>query len=153
VSSTHITQHINATREAVYRALLDPQAVATWMVPDDMTSHVHSFDAREGGEFRISLTYNAPTNTGKTDAQTDTFQGRFAKLVPNELVVQVIEFESADPGMRGEMTVQYSLFDADGGTDVVAVHENLPPALSPRDNEIGWRISLGKLAALVEKVR
>lgn len=43
------------------------------MVPDQMTSHIHSFDAREGGRFRISLTYDAPTTAGKTNPQTDTF--------------------------------------------------------------------------------
>jgi len=56
------------------------------MVPTGMTSHVHAFDAREGGSFRISLTYDAPTGTGKTTAHTDTFHGRFVKLVPNEQV-------------------------------------------------------------------
>ena len=151
MSSTHITQHIKAPREAVYRALLDPQAVATWMVPNGMTSHVHAFDAHEGGSFRVSLTYDQVTGTGKTDAQTDTFQGRFAKLVPNELVVQIIEFETADPAMRGEMTVTYKLVDAKGGTDVIASHENLPPGVPAADNQTGWRMSLGKLAALVEQ--
>jgi hypothetical protein len=29
-----------------------------------MTSHVHEFDPREGGSFRISLTYDEPTGTG-----------------------------------------------------------------------------------------
>jgi uncharacterized protein YndB with AHSA1/START domain len=150
VSSTHITQHINAPRADVYRALLDPQAVATWMVPDGMTSHVHTFDAREGGEFRITLTYATPTTTGKTSAQTDTFQGRFSELVPDERVVQVIEFDTDDPALRGEMTVSYSLVEAKGGTDVIATHENLPPGLSAADNQTGWRMSLAKLAALVE---
>jgi uncharacterized protein YndB with AHSA1/START domain len=150
VSSTHITQHINAPRADVYRALLDPQAVATWMVPDGMTSHVHTFDAREGGEFRITLTYETPTTAGKTSAQTDTFQGRFAELVPDERVVQVIEFDTDDPALRGEMTVSYSLVEANGGTDVIAAHENLPPGVSAADNQTGWRMSLTKLAALLE---
>src|SRR5690348_10263364 len=82
MSSTRIDLHVNAPRASVYRALLDASAVATWMVPDGMSSHVHTFDAREGGELRISLTYDAPTGTGKTTAQTDTFHGRFVKLVP-----------------------------------------------------------------------
>jgi uncharacterized protein YndB with AHSA1/START domain len=147
---TRITLHVNAPRASVYRALLDAQAVATWMVPDGMSSHVHAFDAREGGAFRISLTYDAPTGTGKTTAQTDTFHGRFVKLVPNEQVVEAVEFETADPAMQGEMTITITLADANGGTDLLAVHDNLPPGLSPADNETGWRMSLGKLAALVE---
>lgn len=120
------------------------------MVPTGMTSQVHAFDASEGGSFRISLTYDAPTGTGKTTAYTDTFHGRFVKLVPNERVVEVVEFETADPAMRGEMTITFTLTEADGGTDVHAVHDQLPPGLSAADNEIGWRMSLAKLATLVE---
>lgn len=150
VTSTRITRHIDAPRAKVYRALIDARAVETWMVPEGMTSHVHVFDAREGGSFRISLTYDEPSGTGKTTAQTDTYHGHFVKLVPNELVVEEMEFETADPALRGKMTVTFTLSDAGGGTDLLAVHDNLPPGLSPADNEIGWRMSLDKLAALVE---
>ena len=150
MSTTRIRRHVNAPREAVYRAFIDAHAVATWMVPDGMSSQVHEFDAREGGAFRISLTYDAPNATGKTTAHTDTYHGHFVKLVPNALVVEVMEFETADPLMQGEMTVTYTLSDADGGTDIAAVHEGVPPGVSPADNETGWRMSLGKLAAFLE---
>ncbi len=144
---------MNAPRATVYRTLLNADAVATWMVPTGMTSHVHAFDPREGGSFRISLTYDEPTGTGKTTAHTDTYHGQFVKLVPNEQVVEIVEFETADPALRGEMTMSFTLADADGGsaTDVVAVHDHLPPGLSTADNDAGWRMSLGKLAALVER--
>lgn len=151
MSATRIIQRVNAPRAEVYRALLDPHAVATWMVPTGMASHVHEFDAREGGAFRISLTYDTATGTGKTNESTDTFHGRFVRLVPNEQVVEVVEFESADPSLRGEMTITISLVEADGGTEIHAVHDRLPPGLSPADNETGWRSSLAKLADLVEK--
>jgi len=150
MSSTRIHHHVNAPRSLVYRALLDARAVATWMVPTGMTSHVHAFDAREGGSFRISLTYDAPTGTGKTTAHTDTHHGRFVKLVPNEQVVEVVEFETTDPALRGEMTITFTLTDTDGGTDILAVHDGLPPGVSTTDNEVGWRSSLAKLTALVE---
>ena len=141
---------MNAARAIVYRALVDERAVATWMVPTGMTSHVHAFDGREGGSFRISLTYDAPTGTGKTSAHTDTYHGRFVKLVPDEQVVEVVEFETPDPALRGEMTITITLVEADGGTDVLAVHDDLPRGVSAVDNEAGWRSSLAKLAALVE---
>jgi uncharacterized protein YndB with AHSA1/START domain len=143
-------RHLNASRAKVYAALIDETAVATWMVPTGMTSHVHAFEGREGGSFRISLTYDAPTGTGKSDASTDTYHGRFVELVPNERVVQVVEFESDDPALLGEMTITITLADAKGGTELVAVHDALPPGLSPADNEVGWGLSLDKLAALVE---
>jgi uncharacterized protein YndB with AHSA1/START domain len=141
---------VNAPRAIVYRALLDARAVATWMVPTGMTSHVHEFDAREGGLFRISLTYDAPTGTGKTTADSDTYHGRFVKLVTNERVVEVVEFETTDPALGGEMTITISLADADGGTDVLALHDRVPAGLPTADNEAGWRSSLANLAALVE---
>src|SRR5712691_6127550 len=153
MSSTRITRLINAPRASVYRALLDARAVAKWKVPTGMTSHVHAFDAREGGSFRISLTYDAPTGTGKSTAHTDTFHGRFVKLVTDEQVVEVVEFETTDPALRGEMTIMYTLADADGGTDVLAVHDGLPRGLSTADNDVGWQMSLAKLAALVEAAR
>jgi uncharacterized protein YndB with AHSA1/START domain len=116
-----------------------------------MTSEVHAFEGREGGTFRISLTYDAQTGSGKTRARTDTYHGRFVQLVPNARVVEVDEFETADPAMRGEMTITIMLSDADdGGTNLVAVHEGLPPGVSPADNEAGWRASLARLTALVE---
>ena len=149
-TSTRISRHLNAPRAKVYRALLDARAVATWMVPVGMTSHVHVFDAREGGLFRVSLRYDEPTGTGKTTTRTDTYHGHFVKLVPNKQVVEAIEFETADAAMRGEMMVSFTLTDAGGGTDVLAVHDNLPPGLSPSDNETGWQMALDKLAAFVE---
>lgn len=130
MSSTCISRHIDAPRAAVYRALLDPRAVAAWRVPAGMTSRVHAFDPREGGSFRISLTYDGRTGTGKTAAHTDTYHGVFAKLVADKQVVEVVEFETMDPALRGEMTITTTLADADGGTDLFAVHDRLPPGLS-----------------------
>ena len=116
-----------------------------------MTSQVHTFEAREGGAIRVSLTYDAPTAAGKTAAHTDTYHGRFVRLVPDELVVEADEFETEDPALRGEMLSTITLADAPaGGTDVVGMHENLPEGVSAADNETGWRMALGKLAALAE---
>ena len=150
MSTTRVFRHIRAPRPRVYRALLDAESVRQWMVPDGMTSCVHSFEAREGGTFRISLTYDRPTTAGKTSSRTDSFHGRFVRLVPDTEVVQVVEFESDDPAMRGETTITYALADGGGGTDLVGLHENLPPGVPPADNELGWSMSIEKLARLVE---
>ena len=80
MSSTQSARHINAHRAVVYGALVEAGAIATWRVPTGMSSQVHEFDASEGGSFRISLTYDAPTGTGKTTAQTDTYHGHFVSL-------------------------------------------------------------------------
>jgi uncharacterized protein YndB with AHSA1/START domain len=145
-----ITRHVRAARDVVYRALIDADAIAEWRVPVGMTSVVHAFDAREGGSFRVSLSYDDSSQAGKSVAHTDTYHGHFAKLVPDEVVVEVIEFETGDPGLSGEMTMTTTLADAQGGTDVEVVHEGLPSGVSLADNETGTRMALDKLAALVE---
>jgi len=148
--ATRVTQQINAPRERVYRALIDANAIAKWKVPDGMSCSVHSFDAREGGAFRVSLMYDTPAGVGKTIANTDTYHGYFLKLVPNERIVEIDEFETADPKLHGKMRITITLYDKYGGTELVAVHEHLPTGVSIADNETGWRMALGKLAALVE---
>lgn len=152
--STQVSRHVNASRPAVYRALLDADALARWRVPAGMSGRVHEFDAREGGRFRVSLTYDAPTGTGtgtgKSASHTDTYHGHFAKLVPDEEVVEVLEFETEDPALRGTMTMTTTLSDADGGTDVLIVHEGIPDAVPAADNETGTRMALANLARLVE---
>jgi len=145
-ASTRLVRHLDAPRSAVYRALLDPAAIRVWMVPDGMTSEIHAFDARVGGAFRVSLTYEAADAVGKSSAHTDTYHGRFVELVANERVVEVMEFETTDPALQGPMTVTFTLADADGGTALSAVHDKLPPGLSPDDNTLGWNLSLDKLA-------
>jgi len=148
--TTRVTLHVSAPRSVIYQAFLDPDAIAKWRVPDDMSSCVHEFEPQEGGSFRISLTYDAPAGTGKTAAHTDTYHGRFARLVPDEQVVEVLEFETADPGLRGEMTITTTLTEAGGGTEVLIVHEGIPDKIPAADNEMGTRMALAHLARLVE---
>ena len=148
--TTQVRGHVRAPRPTVYRALLDADAVAQWRVPAGMSSHVHEFDAREGGSFRVSLTYDAPDAAGKSAAHTDTYHGHFVRLVPDRQVVEVFEFETADPGLRGTMTMTTTLTDAGDGTDVVVVHEGIPDSVPAADNETGTRMALANLAKLVE---
>ncbi|MCL5997711.1 MAG: SRPBCC family protein [Chloroflexi bacterium] len=150
--STRVSRMIKAPRRKVYQAFLDPEAVAAWMAPDTMRSRVHTFDPREGGQFRISLTYQKPADSqrGKTSGDTDTYHGRFVQLVPDEKIVEAIEFESQELGFAGEMRMTVLLADVEGGTEVSLHYENVPTGIRPEDNEAGSRSSLQKLAALVE---
>ncbi|MFJ3334754.1 SRPBCC domain-containing protein [Streptomyces sp. NPDC086766] len=168
--ATTVARRVQAPPAAVYRALLDPDAVAAWRVPAGMTARVHEFDPREGGGFRVSLTYDDPGHPGKSGARTDTYRGHFARLVPDELVVEVIEFETGDEALGGAMTMTTSLTAVDGGTgggpeagtdggskagtggwtDVVIRHEGVPDAVPREDNARGTRMALDNLARLVE---
>ncbi|MCV7066329.1 SRPBCC domain-containing protein [Mycolicibacterium farcinogenes] len=150
MGSTRLTGYVNASPADVYRALIDAEAIAAWRVPAGMHSEVHEFDARVGGAFRISLHYESPDAVGKTSGHTDTYHGHFAELVPNERVVESIEFESDDPALAGTMTMTTTVTESGDGTEVCIAHDGIPDAVDPGDNETGTRMALAALAAWVE---
>jgi uncharacterized protein YndB with AHSA1/START domain len=156
VYSTRVSAHVSASPPEVYRALLDADSVARWRVPDDMTAVVHEFDAREGGRFRVSLTYEltrADAPRGKSTGRTDTYHGRFVRLVPDRQVVEVTEFETDDPALQGEMTMTTTLAPTERGTEVVIVHEDVPDVVPQADNEAGARMALANLARMLQEGR
>lgn len=146
-----VSRIIKAPRQAVYKAFIDPKLVAQWLASDTMHAEVHTFDAREGGTFRMSLVYTNDNHMeGKSTADRDTFQGRFEELIPNEKIVEAISFESGDPAYGGEMKMTVSLADRSEGTEVTLLFEGLPAGIRPEDNDEGSRQSLRKLAELLE---
>jgi uncharacterized protein YndB with AHSA1/START domain/uncharacterized protein YciI len=145
-----VSRLVHAPRASVYKALLDPEAVSIWRTPHDMTCVVHEFDAREGGAFRVSLTYATARRLGKTSGATDTYGGRFQQLIPDTMVREVVEFASDDPALRGALVATTTLADAQGGTDVVLTHEGVPAAVRLEDDELGCTMALEQLARLVE---
>lgn len=115
-----------------------------------MTSTVHVFEPCEGGAFRVSLTYDEQTSTGKSTTDTDTYAGYFDRLVPDEMIVEVLAFETDDPDMSGTMTMTTTLAPQASGTVVTIRHDGLPDTVPAADNEAGTRMALANLAALIE---
>ena len=150
--SVSVARIIKAPRQTLYRAFLDPWALVSWLPPKGMTAQLHAFDAREGGAYRMSLTYvdTDHSTPGKTSDHTDTVRVRFLDLVPDERIVQQVEFESDDPTFAGPMTIEWTLADVPGGTEVTVRCENAPAGIRPDDHEAGMRSSLGNLAAFAE---
>lgn len=150
---TQVSQMVRAPREVVYQAFLDRDAVATWLAPDGMIGKVEVFEPREGGKIRMSLTYPEGVEgpPGKTSEDTDTSEGTFVELRPNEKIVQVFQFESEQPEFSGQMRMTWSLVDKDGETEVTVLSENIPEGIRLEDNEQGSRESLQKLAQFVEQ--
>jgi len=148
--TTSVQRVVRAPRSEVYAALLDPAAVERWRVPDDMRAEVHEFEAREGGRFRVSLTY-VDDRPGKSTGRTDTYAGTFTRLDPDLVVVETMAFESDDTAMTTPMTMTTTLADAPGGGCLVTmVHEGVPDVLRPEDNEAGMTMALDHLARYVE---
>jgi len=150
--STRNSKWINASRETVYRAFTDPDALAAWLAPGDMTGKVHNFDLRVGGGYTMSLYYPGSDDSaqGKTGDKEDRYTARFVELTPPEKIVTAINFESDDPGFAGEMLMDVTLEAENGGTNVVIVFRNIPSGIRPEDNEMGTRLTLEKLAQYVE---
>ncbi|WP_141589531.1 SRPBCC family protein [Myxococcus sp. AB056] len=143
---------IAASPEALYRAFVEPEAVATWLPPEGMKGRIHAFEPRAGGMYRMTLSYDNADHTahGKTSAHEDVVEGLFVELVPNECVVQRFEFESDDPAYAGTMTMTWTLTPVAGGTRVTVTCENVPEGIRQEDHIEGLTSTLANLAAYTE---
>jgi uncharacterized protein YndB with AHSA1/START domain len=132
---------LRATPERVYRAFLDPEAMAKWMPPNGFTGKVHHLEARVGGTYRMSF-------TNFTSGKSHSFGGEYLELVPNERIRNTDRFE--DPNLPGEIQVTVTLKKVLVGTEVNIVQEGLPDVIPPDACTLGWQESLALLAKLVE---
>lgn len=149
---TKNTQVVEAAPEAVFRAFLEAEALATWLAPGDMTAKVHRLDARVGGGYGMSLFYSAeePGQPGKTAEKEDRFEARFVEIVPHRRIVEAIRFDSQDPAFQGEMGMVVTLEPQGKGTLVTLEFKDIPPGIKPEDNEYGTGLSLEKLAGYLK---
>jgi uncharacterized protein YndB with AHSA1/START domain len=116
-----------------------------------MSGRFERFDMREGGSYRLVLTYgDASDAPGKTSADEDASEVRIAQIVPDERIVQDIDFESDDPAFRGTMRMEWSLHGVDEGTIVEIVARNVPDGVRARDHAAGLTSSLANLSAYLE---
>ncbi|WP_437678607.1 SRPBCC domain-containing protein [Sorangium sp. So ce131] len=139
---------VAALPDAIYRAFAEPGALMAWLPPESMTGRVLDYDFREGGRYRIELTYDeaAPDDVGKTTGRTDVSAGRFLSLEPGKRIVQSVEFESSDASFAGEMVMTWSFEPLPAGTRITITAENVPPGISQADHDAGLRSSLENLA-------
>lgn len=132
---------LKAPPERVYRAFLDPDAMARWLPPYGFVGKVHEIDARVGGGYRMSF-----TNFGTGAAHT--FGGTYTELTPNERIAYTDRFD--DPNLPGEMSITVELRAVMGGTDVTITQAGVPEVIPPEMCHLGWQESLAQLAHLVE---
>lgn len=142
---------IAAPARRIYRAHLDPEAVASWRPPEGMTAKIHAFDPREGGGYRMSFRYRDKTHSaGKTSEDTDVFEGRFLELVPDEKIVESVVFESDDPAFAGAMRITTTFSAVSVGTKVTIVCEDVPLGIGEGDHQAGMASTLKNLAEFTE---
>jgi uncharacterized protein YndB with AHSA1/START domain len=131
-----------ATRpEKVYRAFVEPDAIASWLPPFGFLCTVHELEAREGGKHRMSF-------RNFTTGNSHSFGGTYLELVPGEKLVYTDSFE--DPAMPGEMKVTVTLKAVSVGTELSVEQQGIPDVIPVEACYLGWQDSLCKLARLVE---
>jgi uncharacterized protein YndB with AHSA1/START domain len=127
--------------EKIYRAFIEPDAVAKWLPPNGFTCTVHQLEPRIGGAHRMSFR-NFNTGNGHS------FGGRYLELLPNERLRYSERFD--DPSLPGELLVTVTLKKVSVGTELTIVQEGLPEVIPVEACYLGWQESLRNLARLVE---
>ena len=140
-STIRLHRVIAARPEKLYRAFLEPDAVASWLPPYGFVCTVHALEARVGGRHSMSFR-NFTTGDGHS------FGGTYLELVPGERLVYTDAFD--DPALPGEMKVTVDLRAVSVGTEMNIEQQGVPDAIPPEACYLGWQASLRKLAALVE---
>ena len=139
--SVRLHRVFRAAPEKIYRAFLDPDAMAKWLPPHGFTGKVHEMDARVGGGYRMSF-----TNFGT--GSSHSFGGKYVELTPHKTIRYTDKFD--DPNLPGEMQVTISLKPVLCGTDLQIVQEGVPAVIPAEMCYLGWQESLAMLANLVE---
>lgn len=138
---------IEATPAEIYRAFTDPDALLRWLPPAGMSGQFERFDARPGGSYRLRLIYeDASSAPGKSTADSDVVEVRFVELVPDQRIVQAVDFVADDPALAGTMTMTWTLAEMPGGTEVSIVAEDVPEGIRKEDHDAGLNSSLQNLA-------
>ncbi len=140
-STIRLHRVLRAPPERVYRAFLDPAAMAKWLPPNGFTGQVHHMDARVGGTYKMSF-------TNLSGGGAHSFGGEYLELVPNERIRHTDVFD--DPNLPGTMMVTIVLKKVSVGTEVDITQEGIPDAIPREACFLGWQESLVLLAKLVE---
>jgi uncharacterized protein YndB with AHSA1/START domain len=127
--------------ERLYRAFLDPDAMAKWLPPHGFTGKVHQMDARVDGKWRMSF-------TNFSNGHSHSFGGQYLELVPNERLRYTSTFD--DPNLPGQMTTTVTLRAVSCGTEMEVVQEGIPAVIPTEACYLGWQESLTLLKQLVE---
>ena len=142
MSSTVKLHRVIATRpDKLYRAFIEPDAIASWLPPYGFLCTVHELDAKVGGKHRMSF-------RNFTTGASHAFGGTYLELVPGEKLAYTDSFD--DPNMPGEMTVTVTLKGVSVGTELIIEQRGIPDMIPVESCYLGWQDSLRKLARLVE---
>jgi len=139
--SVRLHRVLRAAPDKVYRAFVEPVAMAKWIPPYGFSCTVHHMDVRVGGAFRMSF-HNFSTGGA------DSFGGDYLEVVPNERLRYTDRFDN--PQLPGTLQVLVTFKAVVCGTDLEITQGGIPEAIPLEMCYLGWQESLAQLATLVE---
>lgn len=140
-NTVHLHRVLTTTPDKVFRAFVEPDAIASWLPPFGFLCTVHELDARVGGKHRMSF-------RNFTTGKSHSFGGTYQEVIPGEKLVYTDSFDT--PNLPGEMTVTVVLKAVSVGTDIAIEQKGIPDLIPGEACYLGWQESLRKLAKLVE---
>ncbi|MER2175878.1 MAG: SRPBCC domain-containing protein [Carnobacterium sp.] len=146
-----VSKVIDASPHTLYQAFMDPNSLVKWLPPDGMRGEIGLFEPVVGGRFQLTLTYEDEHATqGKTTENSDSLEGTFFELIPNQKIVEAGVFESDDPAFAGNMVMTWYFEEVEQGAKVTIVAENVPKGIKKDDHIDGLNSTLENLERFVK---
>ena len=96
-----------APPDRVYRAFIDPDAMAKWLPPNGFTGKIHHMDARVGGSYKMSF-------TNFTTGASHSFGGQYTELnITQEGIPDAIPAEACYLGWQESLVLLAKLVEAE----------------------------------------
>src|SRR5881394_2117628 len=114
---------LRASPEKIYRAFLDPDAMAKWLPPNGFTGKVHHVETKVGGTYKMSF-------TNFTTGKSHSFGGTYVELTPHERIRYTDKFD--DPNLPGEMQTTITLKKVPAGIELMSFRKASPPLFPPK---------------------
>ena len=132
----HLEKVLQAPKESVFAACVEPKRLAEWWGPADFTTLSVDLDVREGGRYRITMQ--------PPDGEAFHLHGRFREVDPPRRLAYTFEWEEPDPDDQ-ETVVTLSFHHHREGTTLVLDQGPFATEARRTLHEVGWAESLERL--------
>ena len=125
-----LRRRFTASREAIFRAWTNPEALRRWWCPAGWTPAEMEVDLRVGGFYRLGMRRSE-------GVPAICVRGRFVEVTAPEKLSYTWNWENAFEQMP-ETLVTVKLTDCGGATEVELTHEALPEIPICLRHRTGW---------------
>jgi uncharacterized protein YndB with AHSA1/START domain len=136
-----IQRTFNAPRERVFAAMTSADLVGQWFGPPGTKTGAVTFDAREGGLFRIEMK--------NSDGEDFNAKGVVTEVRAPERIAYTFRWEEDEPNDEFDTFITIDFIERGQQTEMIFTHDGLRSELSRDNHAEGWNGSFGKLEALL----